>query len=151
MRTLSIRRFAFFAGAVTVFSGCGAESRLSSTELAQRANAICARYQSLYRSGANAQTRVATVRYLDRTMPAAAREERELRALRPRRNEAPRVQRLLDDVRVANRLEAQLRNALAAHDDTAAIRVLRRIAASTRRTTKEARALGWTICASDPR
>ena len=151
MRSLSIRRFAFFAGAATAFSGCGAESGLSSTALAQRANAICARYQPLYRAGANAQTRVATVRYLDRTMPAAAREERELRALRPRRNEAPRVQRLLDHVREAHHLEAQLRNATAAHDDTTAITVGRRVAILTRRTTKEARALGWTTCASDPR
>jgi hypothetical protein len=151
MRSSSIRRFVFLAGVATAFSGCGAESGLSSAELAQRANAICARYKPLYHAGANAQTRSATVRYLDRTMPASAREERELRALRPRRNVAPKVRRLLDHVREAIDLEAQLRNATAAHDDTSAIKVGRRVAALTRRTTKEARALGWTICASDPR
>src|SRR6266567_2061246 len=141
MRSLSIRRFAFLAGVATALSGCGAESGLSSAELAQRANAICARYQPLYRAGANAQTRIATVRYLDRTMPAAARE---LRALRPRRDEALKVQRLLDHVRAANQLEAQLRNATAAHDDTTANKVGRRVAVLTRRTTKEVGAHGWT-------
>jgi hypothetical protein len=151
MRSSRIRRFALLAAGATALSGCGAESGLSTAELAQRANAICAHYQPLYRAAAKAQTPIAIVRALDRTLPAAAREERELRALRPRRNRAPQVQRLLDHVRAADRMLVQLRNATAARDDATAIKVGRRLAVLTRRTTKEARTLGWTVCASDPR
>jgi hypothetical protein len=74
-----------------------------------------------------------------------------LRALRPRRNEAGKVQRLLDHVRASKRTLVQLRSATAAHDAAAATKVWRRLAVENRVTTKEARALGWTVCASDPR
>ncbi len=151
MRSSNIRRFALLAAGATALSGCGAESGLSTGELAQRANAICVRYQPLYRAGAKAKTRTAILRSLDRALPASTREERGLRALRPRRNEAPKVQRLLDHVRAANQMLLQLRNATAARDDATAIKIGRWLAVLTRRTTKEARALGWTVCASDPR
>jgi hypothetical protein len=151
LRGSSIRRFALLAAVATALGGCGGESGLSADELAQRANAICARYQPIYRKGAAAHTRAAIVRYLDRTLPAAEREERELRALRPRRNEAAKVQRLLVHVRASKRTLVQLRNATAAHDAAAATKVWRRLAVENRLTTKEARALGWTVCASDPR
>jgi hypothetical protein len=151
MRSSSIRRFVLLAAVATASSGCGDESGLSGAELAQRANAICARYKPLYRADANTQTRVAILRDMDRTRLASAREERELRALRPRRNEAGKVQRLLDHVRASKRTLVQLRSATAAHDATAATKVWRRLAVENRVTTKEARALGWTVCASDPR
>jgi hypothetical protein len=151
MRSSSIRRFALLAAVATALCGCGGESGLSADVLAQRANAICARYQPIYRKGAAAHTRIAIVRYLDRTLPAADREERELRGLRARRNEAAKVQRLLDHVRASKRTLVQLRNATAAHDAAAATKVWRRLAVENRLTTKEAQALGWTICASDPR
>ena len=151
MRSSSIRRFALLAAVATALGGCGGETGLSADELAQRANSICARYQPIYRKGAGAHTRIAIVRYLDRTLPAADREERELRALRPRRNEAAKVQRLLDHVRASKRTLTQLRDATAAHDAAAATKVWRRLAVENRLTTKEARALGWTVCASDPR
>jgi hypothetical protein len=151
MRSSSNCRFALLAAVATASSGCGAESGLSAAELAHRANAICARYQPLYRAAAKAQTRIAVIRSLDRTLPASAREERELRALQPRRNEASKVQRLVDHIRAANRMFVQLRNATAARDDATAIRVGRRLAVLIGGTTKEARALGWTVCASDPR
>ena len=151
MRSASIRRFALLAAVVTALCGCGGESGLSADELAQSANAICARYQPIYRKGAGAHTRIAIVRYLDRTLPTADREERQLRALRPRRNEAAKVQRLLDHVQASKRTLVQLRNATAAHDAAAATKVWRRLAIENRLTTKEARALGWTVCASDPR
>jgi hypothetical protein len=151
MRSPSIRRFALLAAVATALCGCGGESGLSADGLAQRANAICARYQPIYRKGAGAHTRRAIIRYLDRTLPAADREERELRALRPRRNEAAKVQRLLEHVRASKRTLVQLRNATAAHDAATATKVWRRLAVENRLTTKEARALGWTVCASDPR
>jgi hypothetical protein len=151
LRGSSIRRFALLAAVATALGGCGGESGLSADELAQRANAICARYQPIYRKGAAAHTRAAIVRYLDRTLPAAEREERELRALRSRRNEAAKVQRLLVHVRASKRTLVQLRSATAAHDAAAATKVWRRLAVENRLTTKEARALGWTVCASDPR
>src|SRR5439155_25929520 len=97
------------------------------------------------------ETSSALVRYLDRTRPAAIREERYLRALQPRRNEALKVQRLLDHVHAANRTLVQLRNAWAAHDYATATRIGRRLSLQIRMTTKEARALGWSVCASDPR
>jgi hypothetical protein len=151
MRSSSIRRFVLLAAVATALGGCGGETGLSADGLARRANAICARYQPIYRKGAGAHTRAAIVRYLDRTLPAADREERELRALRPRRNEAAKVQRLLDHVRASKRTLVQLRNARAAHNAAAATKVWRRLAGENRLTTKEARALGWTVCASDPR
>jgi hypothetical protein len=150
-RSSSIRRFALLAAVATALSGCGGESGLSADELAQRANAICARYQPLYRTIINAHTGAAVVRYLDRTRPASLREERELGALRPRRHEAPKVQRLLDHVRAADRTLVQLRDAWATHDYPTGLKIGRRLKVEIRRTTKEARALGWTVCASDPR
>jgi hypothetical protein len=142
---------ALLAGVATAFSGCGGESALSAAKLAQRANAICASYRPLYRTITTDQTDAAVVRYLDRTRPAALREERELGALRPRRSEAPKVQRLLDHVRAANRMLVQLRNAWAAHDHATAVKIGRKLSVETRLTTPEARALGWTVYASDPR
>ncbi len=144
-------RFALLAGLVAALVGCGGESAPSADELARRANAICASYQPLYRTITNVETGAAVVRYLDRTRPAAIREERELRALRPRRNEALKVQRLLDHVHAASRTLVQLRNAWAAHDYSTAARIGRRLSVQIRMTTKEARARGWTVCASDPR
>ena len=144
-------RFALLAGLVAALVGCGGKSALSADELARRANAICASYQPLYRTITNVETGAAVVRYLDRTRPAAIREERELRALQPRRNEDLKVQRLLDHVHAANRTLVQLRNAWAAHDYATAARVGRRLSLQIRMTTKEARALGWSVCASDPR
>jgi hypothetical protein len=151
MRSSSIRRFVPLAAIATALCGCGSESGLSADELAQRANAICAKYQPLYRTITNAHAGAAIVRYLDRTRPASLREERELRALRPSRNEATKVQRLLDHVRAANRTLVQLRNAWATHDYATDAKIGRRLKVEIRRTTKEARALGWTVCASDPR
>jgi hypothetical protein len=151
VRSSSVRRFALLAAVATAFCGCGGESGLPADELAQRADAICARYQPLYATITKAQTGPAIVRYLDRTRPASLREERELRALRPRRNEAPKVQRLLDHVRAADRTLVQLRNAWATHDYATGVKIGRRLKVEIRRTTKEARALGWTVCASDPR
>ena len=147
----SISRFALLAAVATALCGCGGESGLSADELAQRANAICARYQPLYRTITRAHTGAAIVRYLDRTRPASLREERELRALRPRRSEASKVQRLLDHVRAADRTLVQLRNAWVTHDYATGVNIGRRLKGQIRRTTKEARALGWTVCASDPR
>ena len=135
MHSSSIRRFALLAAVATAVCGCGGETGLSADKLAQRANAVCARYQPIYRKGAGAHTRIAIVRYLDRTLPAADREERELRALRPRRNEAAKVQRLLDHVRASKRTLVQLRNATAAHDAAAATKVWRRLAVEKRLTT----------------
>ena len=151
LRSLSFCQLALLAGIATVFSGCGGESGLSAGELAQRANRICASYRPLYRTITNAHTGAAIVRYLDRTRPASLREERELRALRPRRNEAPRVRRLLDHVHAANRMLVQFRDALAAHDHATTVKIGRGLGVEVRLTTKEARALGWTVCASDPR
>jgi hypothetical protein len=150
-RRSGFHQFALLAGVVMLFSGCGGESGLSASELAERANRICARYKPLYGTVTNAHTDAAVVRYLDRTRPASLREQRELRALRPRQNDVPPVQRLVDHVRVANRMLDQLRNALAAHDHATAVKLVRRLGVETRLTTKEARALGWTVCASDPR
>jgi hypothetical protein len=151
MRSSSISQFALLAAFVTALLGCGGQSGLSADELAQRANAICARYQPLYRNITNAHTAAAIVRYLDRTRPASLREERELRALQPRRNDARKVQRLLDHVRAADRTLVQLRNAWAMHDYITGVKIGPRLKVEIRRTTEEARALGWTVCASDPR
>ncbi len=148
---LNIRRFAVLGGVGVALCGCGGSS-LSADGLARRANAICGRYQLVYRGGGSLlKTNSAVVRYLDRTIPAAAREERELRALHPSQNEAAKVRSLLDRVRAGRRILIQLRNAEAGHDDTAAARLGRRLGVETRRTTKEARALHWTVCASAPR
>src|SRR3989442_1095517 len=58
---------------------------------------------------------------------------------------------LLDHVHAARRILAQLRNAEAAHDDAPAVKLGRRLGVETRQTTKDARALHWTVCASAPR
>jgi hypothetical protein len=64
LRGLFFRRFALLAGLVTALVGCGGDSALSADELAQRANAICASYQPLYRTITNVETGAAVVRYL---------------------------------------------------------------------------------------
>jgi hypothetical protein len=61
------------------------------------------------------------------------------------------VQRLLDHVRAADRTLVRLRNAWATHDYATGVKIGRRLKVEIGRTTKEARALGWTVCASDPR
>jgi hypothetical protein len=150
-RRSSFRRFGLLAGVATALCGCGSESGLSADELARRANAICARYQPLYGTVDNVHTGAAVVRYLDRTRPASLREARELRALRPRPSEVPKVTRLLDHVRAARRTLVQLRNAWATHDYATGVKIGRRLKVEFRRTAGEARALGWSVCASDPR
>src|SRR5207245_5361138 len=102
-------RFTALGGVAVALCGCGG-SNLSADELALRANAICERYQLVFGGGGSLlKTDSAVVRYLDRTIPAAAREERELRALRPSQNEAGKVRSLLDRVRAARRVLVQLR------------------------------------------
>jgi hypothetical protein len=61
------------------------------------------------------------------------------------------VQRLLDHVRAADRTLVQLRNAWATYDYATGVKIGRRLKVEIGRTAKEARALGWTVCASDPR
>src|SRR5919201_1959051 len=140
-----IRRFVLLAGVATTLCGCGS-SGLSADELAKRANAICTRYEAAYRPGSNPATVKAFIRYVDRTRPIAAEQEGELRALRPRPEEAAKVRRLLDDVHAGNRVYVQLRNAFAAHPDTLPVKLVRRLRVVRRRSTQEARALGWTVC-----
>jgi hypothetical protein len=147
----SIRGFGLFAGVAIALGGCGGSSRLSADELAKRADAICARYQAAYRRGSSPTTVKAFIRYVDRTRPIAAREERELRALQPGPSEVAKVRRLLDDVRTANQIYLGLRNAFVAHPDVVPADLARRLRVVTRRNTEQARALGWTVCAADPR
>ena len=71
MRSSSIRRFALLAAVAIALCGCGGESGLSADGLAQRPNAICARYQPIYRKGAAAHTGIAIVRLISR--PAGSR------------------------------------------------------------------------------
>src|SRR5260221_11668988 len=85
---LTIRRFAVLGGVGVALCGCGGSS-LSADEVARRGNAICGRYQLVYRGGGSLlKTNSSVVRDLDRPIPAAAREESELRALHPSHNEA---------------------------------------------------------------
>jgi hypothetical protein len=149
--TRNLRRVVLFAGVATAVSGCGASSRLSAQELAARANSICARYRHAYRGGGSAlHTPKAVVDYLDRTHPVALREERDLRALRPGPKEAAKVEQLLRDVDAANRMLVELRTVVARNQKAQALELTRRLEVNSRRTTTEARALGWTVCARRP-
>jgi hypothetical protein len=141
---------ALLAGMATAVSDCSGASRLSRDELAKRANAICARYGPAYATGKDGATRKAVLRYLDRNRPVAAREERELRALRAGPHGAAKVRRLLDNVHAARLILDQLRVALAKHKDARSVTLVRRLGVVGRRTSQEARALGWTVCASPP-
>jgi hypothetical protein len=133
-----------------VIAGCGAKPTLSADKLAQRANAICARYRVAYRGGQSLKTRADVLRYLDRNAPLQRREERELAALHPTKTQRVAVRRLLDDVHQAGRLLLSLRHAVAASDGDRQVEIIRRLGEQGRRTTKEARALGWTVCATRP-
>ena len=133
-----------------VAAGCDDGSTLSAAELAHRANAICARYRIAYRGGRSLKTRAEVLRYLDRTEPAQRREERALRALHPSKEQQPAVRRVLDDVHDAARLLVDLRGAVATRDGNRQVEIIRRLGIQGRRTTKEARGLGWTVCATPP-
>ena len=53
------------------------QPKLSARELANRANALCARYRIAHRGGRSLKTREEVLRYLDRTRPVQRRQERE--------------------------------------------------------------------------
>jgi hypothetical protein len=144
------RGIALVAAGCLVLAGCDAKPTLSADELAHRANAICARYRVAYRGGRSLKTRAQVLRYLGRTEPAQRREEGELRALHPSKEQRPAVQRLLDDVHKAGGLLIDLRVAVASRDGNRQVEIIRRLGIQARRTTKEARALGWTVCATPP-
>ena len=133
-----------------VVAGCDDGPTLSAAELAHRANAICARYRIAYRGGRSLKTRADVLRYLDRTEPAQRREERELRALHPSKEQRRAMRRLLEDVHEAAGLLTDLRGAVATRDGNRQAEIIRRLGIQGRRTTKEARALGWTVCATPP-
>jgi hypothetical protein len=144
------RRVALVAVSGLVLAGCGDKATLSPDELAQRANAICARYRVAYRGGRSLETRTEVLRYLDRMEPVQRREERELRALHPSKEQRPAVRRLLEDVHVAGGLLVDLRIAVGSRDGNRQVEIIRRLGIQGRRTTREARALGWTVCATPP-
>jgi hypothetical protein len=75
---------------------------------------------------------------------------RELRALRPGPKEAAKVEQLFRDVDASNRVAVELNRAVDGHRTDAAIKLMRRLEASGRRTATEVRALGWTVCLSVP-
>jgi hypothetical protein len=137
------------SGAV-VCAGCGGKTTLSANEVAHRANAICARYKVVYRGGLSPKSNADVLRYLDRTKPFQKREEGELRALQVPKEQRPAVERLLDLAHHGQDLLNNLRAATAAHDGNRQIELLHRLGINSRRAIKEARALGWTVCASPP-
>jgi hypothetical protein len=137
-------------GGLIVCAGCGAKPEPSKGELARRANAICARYKAVYRGGLSPKSNADVLRYLDRTKPFQKREERELRALQVPKELRPAVGRLLDHAHDGQDLLDSLRAATAAREGKRQIELLRQLGVNARRTIKEARALGWTVCASSP-
>jgi hypothetical protein len=145
------RRIALVAmGGLIVCTGCGAKPMSSKSELARRANAICARYKAVYRGGLAPKSNADVLRYLDRTKPFQKREESELRVLQVPKKQRPAVERLLGHAHHGQDLLNSLRAATAAHDGNRQIELLRQLGDNARRTIKEARALGWTVCASPP-
>jgi hypothetical protein len=91
--------------------GSGGEKRLSKEEYAKRADAICRRTNRLTRPPGAVQSMPALARFADRTLPPLDRAIRDLRALRPPKDEGQTARAWLrqlsllraDVVRIRNR------------------------------------------------
>ncbi len=98
--------------------GCGSsgEKRLSKTEFAQRADAVCRRTNQLTSPATTPTSMPALARLAEQSLPPLDRALRDLRALRPPVEEEPTVRAWLRQLRVLRGDAARIRDRARAND-----------------------------------
>jgi hypothetical protein len=140
---------------VTVLAGCGGSSgngssggdRLSRSQFAAKADAICRKYNAKTKSLGNAKNLADLAAVFDRALPLLESAISELRALRPPASEQHTVDRWLAQSEVAKHDLAQMRDEAKAKDIKGVQRAFGKAAADNNESNSLAAKLGLKVCA----
>jgi len=142
-----MRRFALAFAVAALAAGCGGSGRLSKAEYVKRADAICTKYNAKLKALSRPTSISGLPAYVDEALPLARKGDRELRALKPPKDEEQTAKEWLDqNDSVVGSME-RLRNA-AKKGDRAGIQTALNEASSANQSANQlARRLGLRVCA----
>jgi hypothetical protein len=146
-------RCAVFALAlvIVVAAGCGSggQKRLSKEEYTQRADAVCRRTNRLTSPPGTISSMPALARFADRTLKPLDRALRDLRRLRPPKDERATVNTWLRQLALLRRDAVRIRDR-ARENDARGVRTVALAATSRDERFKQlATQLGMTVCSRD--
>ena len=136
---------------VSVLAACGGSggNRLSKTEYASRANAICAQFNRQVAGFGGAADLKALARLSDRTLPALEETTRKLRALRPPKDEEAIANEWLASLERLHADVVRIRDRARANDLRGVQRVVPGATKDNRRADALANRLGATACSKN--
>ena len=134
-----------------VAAGCGSsgEKRLSKEEYAQRADAVCRRTNRLTQSPGDVSSMPALARFADRTLKPLDRALRDLRALRPPKEEQATANALLRQLALLRSDAVRIRDRARENDAHGVGAVAVTASARNERFKALAAQLGMTVCSRD--
>jgi aminopeptidase N len=134
-----------------VAAGCGSsgEKRLSKEEYAQRADAVCRRTNRLTQSPGDVSSMPALARFADRTLKPLDRALRDLRALRPPKEEQATANAWLRQLALLRSDAVRIRDRARENDAHGVSAVAVTASARNERFKALAAQLGMTVCSRD--
>ena len=144
-----MRSVALAIAVVGLAAGCGGggDGRLSKTEYAKRADAICTKYNAKIRALGRPTAISGLPAYVDKALPLARKGDDELRALKAPKDQEQTAKEWLDqNDSVVGSME-RLRNAAKKGDRTGIQTALNEATSANRTANRLARRLGLSVCA----
>jgi hypothetical protein len=148
-----MRRTLIVLAVVPMLAACGGDggNRLSKTDYAARANAICARFNRQVTSFGGATTMHDLAQLSARTLPALDTATRRLRKLRPPKDEDAAARRWLSSMEQLHADVARIRDRAVANDLRGVQRLIPGATRDNRLSDRLANGLGATTCAQTQR
>ena len=133
---------------IAFVAGCGngGEKRLSKEEYARRADAVCRRYNQATRPFGSPRSMAALARVANRSLPFVDRAIRDLRALKPPKDEEQVARRWLRQLTLLRRDVVHIRDRARANDARGVQAVVPAATRRNERFTELATQLGMTVC-----
>ena len=146
-----MRRLPALLVAACALAACGGSGgdRLTKTQYAARANAICARFNHQVRSFGGATTLSDLALLSERTLPALDAATRKLRRLRPPKDEDATAREWLSSLERLHADVAQIRDRARANDLRGVRRLVPGATRDNRRSDALANRLGATTCSKN--
>ena len=143
-----MRRLVLVAMAVTLAAGCGGGggARLSRTQYAAKADAICRKYNRLSSAIANPTSLAELASAVKKLVPLLDQSVKELRKLRPPKSEQATVDRWIERIEAIRDDLAKVGDRAAKKDSKGVQAALRAGAADNQRGNQLAGQLGMTDC-----
>jgi len=143
---LPMRRVAFVL-LVLIAAGCGGGSRLSKTDYAKRADAICSKYNAKINALGRPGGIKALPSYVDRALPIARNGNDELRGLKAPKSEEKTAKEWVDQNDAVVAAMERLRDAAKGGDRSGIQVALTEAGTANRAANRFARRLGVRVCA----